>query len=333
MTVRKVNKAAMRRERAQLLADKASTPPPLPESFRSWVREDYMPRGERAVEHWPRLKPFVLDILERSAVRDQATLRQHVTHVAGFGAWLIDHGLPLDGSSFVRRNVDEYARVGMPKITAGSRNDRRSRLRNIADRLHPELAPEKVETSRRDALKPPYTANEMVAIWRAATIQPTDLLTQQMCLCVGLGAGAGIDSAELKLLLGRHITDHGDDGIEVTVPGKAGRNVWVLREYEDLIRRGARGIEDDQPLIGIDQTRNNVAARVYGRARIHGATPKPEQSRLRTTWIATLMCRPVPLAVICHAAGLRSTRTLFDLLPHLENGDMRQALRDGGAAR
>ena len=47
-----------------------------------------------------------------------------------------------------------------------------------------------------------------------------------------------------------------------------------------------------------------------------------------------LLTRPVPLAVILTAAGLRSTRTLFDLLPHLDTSTATAgavALRDGGA--
>ena len=44
------------------------------------------------------------------------------------------------------------------------------------------------------------------------------------------------------------------------------------------------------------------------------------------------MTRPVPLAVILTAAGLKSTRTLFDLLPHLgtDTPAGAVALRDGG---
>ena len=102
---------------------------------------------------------------------------------------------------------------------------------------------------------------------------------------------------------------------------------------EHLVRRGLQGLRDGQPLIGRIKTRRNVAAAVYADAVLLGSLPKLEQSRLRTTWLATLMTRPVPLAVILTAAGLKSTRTLFDLLPHLDTGAAAGtvALRDGGA--
>ena len=42
-----------------------------------------------------------------------------------------------------------------------------------------------------------------------------------------------------------------------------------------------------------------------------------------------MTCR-VPLGLILQAAGLRSARTLTDLLPHLEPFTDTSALRDGG---
>ena len=43
--------------------------------------------------------------------------------------------------------------------------------------------------------------------------------------------------------------------------------------------------------------------------------------RLRSTWLVALMCSPLPLACLLAAAGLRSARTLTDLLPHCPDPD------------
>jgi hypothetical protein len=161
-------------------------------------------------------------------------------------------------------------------------------------------------------------------------LQPTEELTRQMCLCVGLGAGGGIDSSELKLLLGSHVVDLGDEGIRIDLPGSRARTVWVLREYELLVRRGLVGTRAHHPVLGRKQDRRNVAADVFSRAKLYGDLPGLEQSRLRTTWLATLLSRPVPPAIIFPIAGLKSTRTLFDLLPHLPATDDTTVLRDGG---
>lgn len=334
MTPRKTSAAAMRRAREELLAGRSAPRPPIADEFRVWLEVEYRPSGRNGA-NWAGVRPFVIDSLERSAVRGTASLRKHVTYLVRFGQWLIGNGKPLDASSFVRANIAEYTRTGMPDVANGTRIDVRSRLNSLADQIHPELAPIKPVIGHRDALKPPYTAEEMKAIVRAAKVQSVPTMIRQMCLCVGLGAGAGIDSNELKLLRGQDIIDHAADGIEIAVPGSKARTVWVLREYEALVRRGIEGIRANQPLLGMNRQRHNVANSVFDRARINGSTPKPEQSRLRTTWIATLMSRPIPMAVICRAAGLRSTRTLFDLLPVLPDyspAESVEALRDGGQA-
>ena len=39
-------------------------------------------------------------------------------------------------------------------------------------------------------------------------------------------------------------------------------------------------------------------------------------ARLRSTWLLACMCAPIPLNVLLSTAGLRSARTLADLLPY-----------------
>jgi hypothetical protein len=185
-----------------------------------------------------------------------------------------------------RRDVDEYARTGMPGSSDKSRSDRRSRLRVICDHLNPEQAPSQGVVIPREAIKPPYTATEVQALLRAIQVQPTEEMVRRLCLCVGRGAGAGIDSPDLKLLETTCITDHGADGICVQVSGTHAREVWVLRSYEHLVRRGLQGLHPGQPLVGRVKSRRNVAGAIHAHAVLLGSLPKLEQSRLRTTWLA-----------------------------------------------
>lgn len=331
MSPRKPNAAAMRRERARLLAERETSTNPLPEEFVTWLKTKYQPKPELQLV-WPRVLPFVRTALEGSRIRGTDSLRKHVTHLAHFGAWADERALPLDPKSLLTRvNTDEYCRVGMHGSTEKSCSDRRSKLRALADQVNPEQAPAKTKSIPRPALKPPYTDKDMQAVRRVVYVQPTAELTRSLCVCVGLGAGAGIDSPDLKLLIREHVEDLAEQGIRVTVPGANGRTVWVLREYEDMVRRGLVGLAPSDLLIGREPGRHNVAGEVFGRAKLYGDLPNLEQSRLRTTWLATLMARPVPLAVLCRAAGLKSTRTLFDLLPHLPHEADKDALREGGA--
>lgn len=335
MSPRKVNTTAMRRQRATLVQQRSAEPHPLPAEFVNWLRTQYLPDDPRLQALWPKLLPFVEEALTRSRIRGEASLHRNVTHLVYFSGWLAERGLPLHvGTSLVRRHIDEYCRVGMPGNSDKSRSDRRGRLRGIADHVNPEQAPDPTQSIARPSVRPPYAADQMAAFRRLAPRQPTADLARQTCLCVGVGGGAGIDSPELKLLLGSHVVDLGEDGIRIDVPGPRARTVWILREYEELVRRGLVGIRPNQPVLGRKQNRANVASDVYARAKIYGHLPALDQSRLRTTWLATLLTRPVPLAVICAAAGLKSTRTLFDLLPHLTAqantpSTLQSLLRDG----
>lgn len=178
----------------------------------------------------------------------------------------------------------------------------------------------------------------MAVIRRVARVQPTPELTRQVSLLVGLGAGAGIDSTDLKRLHGRDAVDHGPEiGIEVHVTNlrrskdntlhERRRTVWVLREYEDLVRAGLQGVRPNQLLLGRDAERANVAASVYARAALHGDVPELAQSRLRSTWLATHLQRATPLNLLLRAAGLTTARTLVELIAHLPQHDDAKVLR------
>ncbi|UOY03703.1 hypothetical protein [Blastococcus sp. PRF04-17] len=324
--------AAARRRLRELqttvLRPDALVPPQL-----NHLLEGFRPQG--AIKHrWAALQPAVAQVLSRSAISGADSLRKHVTHVAYFLAWADDHDLPLTPKTVQRRYVDEYTRTGMPDSSAKSRADRRARLRRLADQINPDQAPDRGVTVERPSVKPPYTEREMAQIRRVALTQPTAARRRQLCLCVGLGAGAGLDSQDLRHLTRAHVRDTGDGGITVEVPEPSPRAVVVLRDYEGLVRIGLGDLKPHALLLGRKEDRRNLAARAIGHAVVLGDVPHIEQSRLRATWLARLMTAAVPLQVVLTAAGLRSARTLVDLLPHLPTGpDTHTVLRDAGGAR
>lgn len=325
--------AQMQRERAAALAERESAVVTLPDAFTTYLAASYTPRADIRAS-WLLVRPLVQECLERSGLTGVESLKKHVTHLAHFWTWAHRHGLAMDvHATLTRRCVDEYARVGMPDGTDKSRTDRRSRLRNLADRVNPDHAGPKPVVIPRNHMRPPYSPAEMVVIRRVAQVQPTATFRRQMCLCVGLGAGAGLDSADIKTLYGRHVHD-GDDGITVEVGNPArSRTTTVLREYEDLVRIGVAGIDAETLPLGHLPGRHNVAAKVFEKATVIGRDiPHLEQSRLRSTWIATLLQRPIPLGVILAAAGLTSARTVVEIARYLDAAATTDAaaLREGG---
>ena len=324
------SRASIRRQREVVLAQRAQGAGPLPQKFLQWL-DRYTLTGA-AKTHWPILRPFVLDVLQRTPKRGAVDLEKRTSDLAQFAAWLHTTGVPLDPSiAMVRPQVDEYCRTGMPESIQKSRADRRGRLRRIADQVNPENAPRRGQSIAREPMRAPYTSDEVAGILRAIMVQPTPTMVRQLCVCVGFGLGAGIDSSDLKLLFSRDIQTT-PDGIRVTIAGRNPRTVWVRRELEGVVARALEGADPRIPLIGFDTACHNVTSRVFDRVTWVGGLPKLDQNRLRTTWLAWLMQRPVPLSVICTAAGLKSTRTLFDLLKHIDTTTTTSAdLRDGGA--
>jgi hypothetical protein len=296
------------------------------------IADRFAPQGAMAA-CWPRLAPVVTEALTRSNIRGVDSFRKYLTHLGYFLAWAESEGLSVELESVVRAHTDEYARTGMAGSSEKSRSDRRARLRLIADQINPGQAPDRGVPVSRPSIKPPYTDREMNQIIRVARTQPSSSQSRKLSLCVGVGAGAGLDSPDLRHLRGRDVRDRKSAGITITTTGTRPREVTVLRSYESLVRHGLTGIGSDDLLVGKKETRRNIAARVIGEAVVMGECPRIEQSRLRSTWLASLLTEPVPLAIVLSAAGLQTARTIGDLLPYLDlPAGSQSTLRNAGWA-
>lgn len=308
------NAAAARRMRSSLTAQTQAAPV-LSDPLLAVVAA-FQPRPPLH-EAWPTLRPVVAEVLAHSVVRGPDSVRKHLTHLGYFYVWAAAQGLPLVPATLVRAYVDEYTRVGMTGSSAKSRADRRARLRSVADQVNPLQAPDRGVPVPRPSIRPPYTAAELQLLIRVAMTQPTPERTRKAAVCIGLGAGAGLDSRDFRGLRREHIRDTGD-ALVVEVPGTPTRSVPVRKQLEGLVRVGIADREPAELLLGRVEERRNLAAQAIDDVVVLGDCPRIEQARLRATWLATLLRQPVPLDVVMTAAGLRSARTLADLLEHLE---------------
>lgn len=332
MPTQKVSAAAAKRR----LSDQQVAKPPIDVAE---TVATYRPRSLDTAT-WELIRPVVTQTLNGSAVSGGESVRKHVTHLALFYAWAETEGLPLSVTTLTRANIETYVSRGMEGSSAKSRADRRSRLRSIADRWHPDEAAPPGRIIGRRAVRPPYSSTEMAVLCRAAVEQPTPTLRRGMSLCVGLGAGAGLASADFRLLRRIHVEDHGRDGLLVHIPGASiqaqTRRVPIRIEYEDLVRAGLEGLEPQDLLLAGREDRRNLAARAVERAILPERCPRLEQSRLRHTWLSQMLAASVPLQVLLTAAGLQSARTLTDLaalLPPPAEPDMAALRSSGGGPR
>lgn len=317
------------RARRLAAADTAQRHAPLHADQQDFL-DAYQPLKISA-DAWIRVREPVRAFMSRTGgfLTGLPTFRNHLTHVTHFAVWLDTQGQPVTPHTLTNLTlIDEFTRVGQAG-TSKNGADRRSRLRWLAAAVNPDIQlPTRGYTIPRPPIKPPYTDPEVSAIVRVAGIQPTAEMTRQLSAVVGLGLGAGCDGTDLKAMRADDVEDSGDDGIVVTIRSRGGqRRVAVLRPYEDLVRRSVTGLNPGQLLLGQKEDRANVSTPILSRAKLYGDVPRIEPGRLRTTWLASLMRRPVPLQVILHAAGLTSARTLTDLLPHLSGADA-TTLRD-----
>lgn len=264
---------------------------------------------------WSLVEPVVSRALHASKVTGVESLRKHVTDLAFFFNWAHDQALPLEVASLTRQNIEAFVATGMPQSSPKSRSDRRAKLRAIADQLHPDQSPHGAAIARPN-VKPPYTDAEMATITRVASEQ-TGPTRRRLCLCVGLGAGAGLASSDLRQLRAGNIEDRGAAGMYVTVPGPRARTVPVLASYEGLVRAGLLGLSREDLVLGMPADARNLAARAVDDAVLGADCPHIDQSRLRHTWLALMLTAWVPLTALLAAAGLRSPRTLTDILEHL----------------
>ncbi|WP_444663412.1 hypothetical protein ACT17Q_14935 [Cellulomonas sp. CW35] len=215
---------------------------------------------------------------------------------------------------------------------------RRSALRRAIRALDPGPQAPRIP---HQAVSPPYTPAECVAFVRLARNQPTEARRRQLGFVVGLALGAGLDGRDLRHVRRRDVsTAVAGPGSEVLLvqvrDGSRPRTVVVRDQYRGLVQ-DALGLHDsakrdaDQLLLGVSDTRRNITSPALGQAVTAraGQSVDIDVNRLRSTWLCALMSAPLPLAAVLRAAGLRSARTLTDLLeycPEPAPDDVRAAL-------
>jgi hypothetical protein len=328
--------AKVSRSEAKRLAAEVSEPRlvvPLPTGVAAFL-DEYRPAGVGDVE-WAAIWDVHREVMNRAGFVTKATLDKYVAVVAGFLVWCHQRHLPLVIESvFTRDTIDAFYVGGMTAHKHATRNDYRSRLHGLAPKVNPTLvAPTVFATDGYQHVRPGYTETEEAMIRRVALRQRRPLTRRQVCAVVGFGAGAGLDGKDLRSLRAQDVTVS-DDGIEVQVTGPRPRVTVVRHDYEQLVLIGIETLHPASLVLGRDIDRKSITSNILGRADVFDDAPKIEVSRLRSTWLMSLMRRSVPIQVILDAAGLQTARSLTDLVPHLaplEPGDNHDWLRGGAA--
>lgn len=222
--------------------------------------------------------------------------------------------------------VDAYdAHLAAGGVPDGSRATRRSVLRRAVRSLD---ATERPAPIAYQPVAGPYSPAECAAFVRLARHQPSPARRRELSLVVGLGLGSGLDGRDLRHVARDSFVDvdlgETTPGLAVTVAGgDRPRSVVVRRAYEPLVREALASHDAARrgrtaSVLGRSQSRRNITTPVLEHAVTAraGETVSIEVNRLRATWLVAAMCAPIPLGVLLAAAGLRSARSLCDLLSH-----------------
>jgi hypothetical protein len=319
-TKHKASKSEVRRQNAEIRQLISSTPKSLPDAHGKYLSH-FAPQAISSELH-PVAIPAIRSVMERAVhIRGFANFCKHTSDVSALVKWALDNKKDLGWVALMSHKVIyEFSLTNKGARRENTSKERTNRLIKLATRINPgEGAPPPPEPIGHRKIQSPYTPNQDRAIIRVAKTQPTAIRQRQLCLIVGLARGAGVSIPEIRLMIGCDVTDRGGEGIDVLV-GAVGhkRIIPVRRTYEELVRIGIKGIKPGELLLGRVVNRRNVTSDIISNSEGVGNAPHIDAARLRTTWIAELMLDPIPIAVILTAAGLKSARTLSDLIPYLQ---------------
>lgn len=283
---------------------------------------------------WGQLRPVWERLIIGYAPPRHSAVRGPASVLAAFCDWAAarpgrqDPLSPLQADELLTFGlVDAYDRhLVLNDVANASRATRRTVVRRALTALDAR------EPSPKIVYQPvagPYSAEKCAQLLRLARNQPTEARRRELSFVVGLGLGAGLDGRDLRHVRRDGFADidlgEATPGLVVSVGGRdRPRSVVVRRVYEPLVRealashdRARRG--RTAPVLGRSANRRNVTGPVVEHAVTAraGETVAIEVNRLRATWLVAAM-GAVPLGVLLDAAGLRSARSITDLLPYCQ---------------
>ena len=217
--------------------------------------------------------------------------------------------------------IESFVRLrGLPARTAATY---RSVARRAVESLDP--APRRTQMAYRPGAAP-YQPREIDQFTFLAVNQRTPGARAALCTAVALGAGAGLNSIDLRGVTPAHIRDtvlpDGSTVTLVTVPGVRARTVPVRATLTPLLRvaldaHTELGKGEHHLLLGLDSDRKNFVESLIRQTRTATGEPiQVNQSRLRNTWMVAAMCAPVPLSELMRAAGITTPRPVELLLKY-----------------
>lgn len=249
-------------------------------------------------------------------------------------------GYPLQADLWLTREyIERFIAVGCSHLGDASRGNYRSKLLRLREALiGGDCATGEPARLSGSPASRPYTGSEQAALWAWACSQPTEELRDGLSILIGLGLGCGLDSSEIIPLRVGDVSaprqEDTDKPTVVAVRGRRSRLVVCRRPWESVVAvQAGRASSRDAYLFRPRAARRggNIVTNFVSRTHPAAGTPSLQTSRLRATWLISLMNAGLPIVVIVAAAGVKSLHGISRLMPYVDNvddSDAVQLLRD-----
>lgn len=285
------------------------------------VIEEYRPSTALIpAERWWRLRPTVVAAVTASRPGSAWTALQSMRYTGQLTAWASAQGLPLNPEIiFTAAQIERFVSTELHALSPAGRATVRSRLRAVARAATTTAAwaPDPKPYARTRPIAPPYTEREVAGFWHAARTQATAHRSRVLLGMLTLGLAAGLRPAEMLTVSAREsIRVHPRD-----------RRLWAVRLDDRVVPVRAAyttALTDlcrdhpDGPLLGQHRATAKDPMGVLRKGiEIPAWLPPLKLSRLRTTWMVSVLSGDLRISEFMTIAGISSAKTLESIAPYV----------------
>ena len=282
--------------------------------------EKYTPKNIPA-QSWETIRSFCIENGKKYQVDRPQEVRKFMGHLSALAYWThIQNGYELIPEQiFDAEVINQFIATGSTELSRGSLSTRKTTLIRVGEVCNPCWnGVANYRKGQRSTPSAPYTAKEIQSIYDWCTT-PNQFVTAERKKLVALGFGAGLAPAEACLVKWRDIeTDELGTLIHVAT------RVVPMRSSNAETLEELRGNDDDYVLRPRVKDRSTDGVALKTLRGYDNGNLRPNQRRLRVTWIVNLMNNYIPDAAICAAAGLQDLRNFKKYHPPV---DVNTALR------
>ncbi len=269
-------------------------------------------------EVWGIVRPVAIDACRAAEYASVASALQCLSAVTYFLAWAHGEGLSLDLEQvFIPAHVERYCATALRHLSTETQSTRRGYLRRVAracTKKAPWPPPPK-PFANNHTIQPPYSAEEVEALWAAAGSQATDHRERVATAMLTLGLGAGVKPGEMLAVTAETVKAHPHDPRLVVILLE-NRVAPVRTQYVDHLLDLCDRYPDG-PLIGMHK---ETAKDPLGALRQNVEWPEWlafRPARLRTTWMADVLAQDLRISEFMTIAGTVSSKSLEVIAPYV----------------